>query len=83
MEVCQNLILKYKRNRGCHIPLFFFKKKGNVMADIETSKLITELETIKKEWLENLNIVKQQRKEYSELIDEVKTIRYSLKDIKE
>ncbi len=53
------------------------------MADIETSKLITELETIKKEWLENLNIVKQQRKEYSELIDEVKTIRDSLKDIKE
>lgn len=82
MEVCQNLILKYKRNRGCHIPLFFLKK-GNVMADIETSKLITELETIKKEWLENLNIVKQQRKEYSELIDEVKTIRDSLKDIKE
>lgn len=53
------------------------------MADIETSKLITELETIKKEWLKNLNIVKQQRKEYSELIDEVKTIRDSLKDIKE
>lgn len=64
-------------------PSVFFKKKGNVMVDIETSKLITELETIKKEWLENLNIVKQQRKEYSELIDEVKTIRDSLKDIKE
>lgn len=53
------------------------------MADIETSKLITELETIKKEWLENLNIVKQQRNEYTELINEVRTIRDSLKDIKE
>lgn len=60
-----------------------FLKKGNIMADIETSKLMKELETIKKEWLENLNIVKQQRKEYSELIDEVKTIRDSLKNIKE
>lgn len=45
--------------------------------------LISELEDIKKEWLDNLSKVKQQREEYTELINEVKVIRDSLKNIKE
>lgn len=45
--------------------------------------LISELEDIKNEWLYNLVKVKQQREEYTELINEVREIRNSLKNIKE
>ena len=45
--------------------------------------LISELEDIKKEWLDNFAKVKQQREEYTELINEVREIRNSLKNIKE
>lgn len=53
-------------------------RNSNNSKSLRVSELITELENIRKEWLEVLEDLNQERKEYKGLIEDLRNIRETL-----